>query len=227
MGMKLNTCAALALFVVAMPGEAGTYVTTGAGEYVLPVTSLRASRFMATLRQQYDFSCGSAAVATLLTHHYGYVITEMRVFEEMFANGDQEKIRKEGFSLLDMKNFLESHGFQADGFQQPLDSLLKAGLPAIVLIGERGYLHFVVVKGLLDGRILLGDPSTGTRAMSRRTFESVWVNKLLFVIHNKQDVARFNAVQDWRAAPRAPLSVGVSRDGLQNITMPKFGPGEF
>lgn len=225
--MKLKTCAALIGIAVAMNGEAGTVVTTGAGEYVLPVTSLRGSRFMATLRQQYDFSCGSAAVATLLTHHYGYVITEQRVFEEMFASGDQEKIRKEGFSLLDMKNFLASHGFQADGFQQPLDSLLKAGLPAIALIGERGYLHFVVLKGLRDGRVLLGDPSTGTRAMSRSNFESIWVNKLLFVIHNKQNVARFNTAQDWQAAPRAPLGVGVSHDGLQHLLMPKFGPADF
>lgn len=225
--MKLNTSAAFVFIAFAMTCEASTVVTTGAGEYVLPVTSLRESRFMSTLRQQYDFSCGSAAVATLLTHHYGYVITEQRVFEEMFARGDQEKIRKEGFSLLDMKSFLESHGFQADGFQQPLDSLLQAGLPAIVLIGEKGYLHFVVLKGLRDGRVLLGDPSTGTRAMSRKSFELIWVNNLLFVVHNKQDVARFNTVQDWRAAPRAPLGVGVSRDGLQNLTMPKFGPGEF
>jgi len=126
-----------------------------------------------------------------------------------------------------MKLFLENHGFQADGFQQPLESLQNSGLPAIVLIGENGYLHFVVVKGLRDGRVLLGDPSTGTRAMSRSRFESIWVNKLMFVVHNKQDVARFNTAQDWRAAPRAPLGVGVSRDGLHNLTMPKFGPGEF
>ena len=43
--------------------------------YSMSVRSLKEMRlreaFRTTLRQQYDFSCGSAAVATLLTHHYG------------------------------------------------------------------------------------------------------------------------------------------------------------
>ncbi len=35
------------------------------------VVSVKEARFTTTQRQQFDFSCGSAAVATLLTHHYG------------------------------------------------------------------------------------------------------------------------------------------------------------
>ena len=89
------------------------------GAYNVPVTSIREGRFSATVRQQYDFSCGSAALSTLLTHHYAYPVTEDKVFEEMFARGDQAKIRVEGFSMLDMKRYLEAHGFEADGFQEP------------------------------------------------------------------------------------------------------------
>ena len=77
------------------------------------------------------------------------------------------------------------------------------------------------------GRILIGDPSSGTRAIARNSFESIWVNKLLFVIHNKQDLAKFNDTADWRVAPRAPLAEGINHDGLANVTLPKFGPGDF
>lgn len=197
------------------------------GRYTVPVTSLKEARFRATMRQQFDFSCGSAAIATLLTHQYGMPVTEQQVFESMFAAGDQQKIRREGFSLLDMKRFLRSRGFEADGFVQPLDKLAEAGLPAIVLIAEKGYHHFVVVKGLRDGRILIGDPATGTRSMSRSNFETIWVNRLLFLIHDHQETAVFNDPRDWRSAPTAPLLGTSDRETLSSTLIPKLGPGDF
>jgi uncharacterized protein len=199
----------------------------GGARYTVKATSLKEARFKATMQQQYDFSCGSAAVATLLTHHYGFKVTEQSVFEEMFAKGDQEKIRREGFSLLDMKTYLMAHDFQADGFELPLTKLMESGLPAIVLIVDKGYHHFVVVKGMRDGRVLIGDPSSGTRAISRENFEAIWVNKLLFVIHNKQTLAKFNDDVDWRVAPRAPLAAAVDFGAVGGVGLGKLGPGDF
>jgi predicted double-glycine peptidase len=203
------------------------YLPAIAGGVVVPVTSIRQERLARTLLQQYDFSCGSAAVATLLTHHYGYPMSESTVFEHMYRNGDQAKIQREGFSLLDMKRFLKTHGFEADGFEQPLEKLAEARVPAIVLINENGYLHFVVIKGLRGERVLIGDPANGTRAVSRQAFNAGWQNNLLFVVHNRMESARFNLSSDWRAAPQAPLTAGIDRNGLSGVTMPKHGPGDF
>jgi len=197
------------------------------GAYSVPVTSLKEARFRATVRQQYDFSCGSAAVSTLLTHHYGVAVSEQAVFEEMYRRGDQEKIRREGFSLLDMKRYLEAQGLQADGFEAPLDKLATAGIPAIVLINENGYNHFVVIKGMRDERVLIGDPAGGTRALATNAFEAMWVNQILFVISNAQDRARFNQPSDWSVALRAPLVDGIQREGLSGIVLPKLGPSDF
>ncbi|MDE2093497.1 MAG: C39 family peptidase [Burkholderiales bacterium] len=197
------------------------------GAYNVPVKSIREERFASTVHQQYDFSCGSAALSTLLTYQYNYPVTEDKVFEEMFRRGDQAKIRVEGFSLLDMKRYLEAHGFQADGFQESLDKLAAVHIPAIVLVNENGYHHFVVVKGVRDGRVLIGDPSGGTRAVTRAAFEAAWVNHILFVITNQQKTARFNAAADWQAAPAFPLAEGISRTGLAGIVMPKLGPTDF
>jgi hypothetical protein len=217
-----------ALAAVITPAHADVLDLAGiGGRYVVHVTSLKEARFKSTKRQEQDFSCGSAAVATLLTYHYNYPVTEQSVFEEMFARGDQSKIRREGFSMLDMKAYLAAHQFQADGFELPLDKLLESGLPAIVLISDKGYHHFVVIKGLQDGRILIGDPSSGTRAISRTGFQAIWVNKLLFVIHNKQKEARFNAAEDWLVAPRAPLAAATRMDDMSRVTLGKFGPGDF
>jgi len=197
------------------------------GQYRMQITSLKEARFRTTVAQQYDFSCGSAATATLLTWQYDTPVSEKEVFVQMYRRGDQAKIRKQGFSLLDMRLYLESIGFQADGFELPLDKLLEEGLPAIVLLNDRGYRHFVVVKGLRDGRILLGDPARGTRTMSRSRFDALWDNGILFVVHNRRELARFNQSRDWATAPPAPLASGVSREGLRNITMPRRGPGDI
>ena len=196
-------------------------------DYNLHVTSLKEARFKRTIRQQYDFSCGSAALATLLTYQYNYPVTEQTAFAEMYNSGDQAKIRQFGFSLLDIRRFLIAHGFQADGCEVPLDKLIETNTPAIVLITEHGYHHFVVIKGVRNGRVLVGDPATGTRSMSRESFESKWEDHVLFVIHNRHEMATFNDARDWHVAPSAPLYTGIPRDSLFNVTVPKLGPGEF
>ena len=192
-------------FAAALAAPAGAqpvYLPLGGGDVALSVTSIRQARLAGTLLQQYNFSCGSAAIATLLTHHYGLPTTESQVFESMYRQGDQKKIQREGFSLLDMKRFLKTQGFEADGFEQSLDKLMEARVPAIVLINENGYHHFVVVKGLHGDRVLIGDPAKGTRAVQRPDFEASWQSRLLFVIHNRMESARFNLAADWRAVPR-------------------------
>ncbi|UNK49957.1 C39 family peptidase [Lysobacter sp. S4-A87] len=202
-------------------------VRVNGAPYRMQVVSLKEARFQTTVPQQYDFSCGSAATATLLTYQYGIPVTEAEVFMHMYQSGDQAKIKQRGFSLLDMRRYLKSRGFEADGFEQPLDKLFQEGLPAIVLLNDRGYKHFVVVKGLRNGRILLGDPARGTRAMPRSRFEELWDNKILFVIHNRREIAGFNLARDWRTAPPAPLDAGIARDSLYNIVTPRKRPGDI
>ena len=240
-----STCSLLMLCLpllggVASPGAGAADIGAFGTRFEVPLVSMREARFQRTLHQQYDFSCGSAAVATLLTHHYADPVTEEFVFEQMYQQGDQQKIRKEGFSLLDIKRFLASRGFLADGFQLPLDKLAEAGFPAIVLVAEQGYRHFVVVKGLGQSRVLIGDPAGGTRAMPRAGFEAIWQGRLLFVIHGRVArpgqvlaagtalrPARFNDADDWRVAPAAPLEQAINRGGLDLLTMPKHEAGNF
>lgn len=208
---------------------AGSLRMTGVagGDYRMHVTTLKEARYRGTIHQQYDFSCGSAAVATLLTYQYDIPVSEQRVFQAMYTHGNRAKIRKEGFSLLDIKRFLAAYGFEADGFIVPLDTLAHTRLPAIALIDEQGYHHFVVIKGMLDGRVLLGDPARGTRSIPVSQFDKLWKNHLLFVVHNRRDMAIFNSRADWQAAPMAMLSTGVDRSGLHGIVMPKADPPAY
>ena len=220
-------CAALALALALSAPVAGADLAVGGGSFRVNVASLKEARYQTTARQHLDFSCGSAALATLLTYHYDYPISEQLAFEEMFRSGDQARIRRDGFSLLDIKRFLATRGFAADGFELPLEKLTEAGFPAIVLLVENGYHHFVVVKGLRDDRVLIGDPSGGTRAMGRGRFDAAWQNHLLFVIHDTPGKPRFNAAADWRLAPQARPADAIERDGLQRLSLPTLGDGNF
>ncbi len=219
--------AGLALSPVPAQAASAELRLPNGGAYSLPVTSLKAARYRTTVPQQYDFSCGSAAVATLLTFQYGHPVSEAEVFRRMYQRGDQARIRREGFSLLDMRAYLEAEGFTADGFEVPLDRLLDEGLPAIVLLNDRGYRHFVVVKGMRQGRVLVGDPARGTRLLPRREFDRLWDNRVLFVVHNRRELAAFNHPRDWRVAPMAPLAGAIQRGGLQDVVIPRRGPGDI
>jgi predicted double-glycine peptidase len=191
------------------------------GAVTVPVLGYQARPFLTVVRQEHDFSCGSAAVATLLTYHYDRPTTEREAFEAMYAIGDQAKIQREGFSLLEMKTYLESLGYQADGFRVPLEKVAHVGIPVIVLIETRGYKHFVVIKGLQDDRVLVGDPARGVQVMSQADFLKLWKDGIVFAIHNADTIGRqhFNVAAEWKLRPVAPVGSGVDRTGLASFTV--------
>jgi len=181
-------------------GEAG-------GSYTISVTSWRDIPFRTVVRQQYDYSCGSAAVATLLLHHYGLDVREAQVFQSMYARGDQERIQRVGFSMLDMRAYLERIGFQADGLRLSLDRLATLGVPAIALITHDNYRHFVVVKGVSDTEVLVGDPTFGLQRYSRAEFEQVWNGVVLAVRRAPAHASAptYNEADEWRPWAVAPV----------------------
>ena len=180
-------------------------LTDGGMMFSVPVTSMKDIPFRTVVRQQYDYSCGSAALATLLHYHYNMPVTEAEVFKAMYAKGDQEKIRKVGFSLLDIKDYLASRGFQADGYKMTFDQLVKINRPAIAVVTAGAYRHFVVVKGARNGKILIGDPAGGLRTYSNAEFSQIW-NGVIFAIHASSGVtAPYNRDEEWSPWAVAPL----------------------
>ena len=197
---------------------------TGGAAIAPRVSDLKSRRFHRIVQQQFDFSCGSAALATLLTYHYGIQVNEEEILREMIAYGDEARIKNAGFSLLDMRSFLARRGLRAEGFRLPLDKLAEAGVPAIALVNTNGYRHFVLLRGISADRILLADPALGTRSMPRVRFEESW-NGVLFVILDRSETGRanFNLAEDWGARGRAPGT--LVRDALDR-SLTGFGmPG--
>lgn len=215
--LVLAAAASLGIAAPAKADPTGRARVAAGGMFSVPVVSYVQRFFGTVIRQQYDFSCGSAAVATLLTYHYGKPTTEQEAFRAMWETGNKARIRKVGFSLFDMKRYLQSLGYKADGFRLPLDTLVRIGVPAVALIQVKGYRHFVVIKGLRDGRVLIGDPARGILAHTREEFEEMRVENIVFMVRSDIERGRqsFNRVEDWRLRKAsAPLGTGVENLGF-------------
>jgi predicted double-glycine peptidase len=172
------------------------------------VTSLRDMPFRTVVRQQYDYSCGSAALATLLTHHYGRPTTEAAIFQAMFKAGDQAKIQQRGFSLLDMKRYLEANGLKADGYMWTLDDLARADTPSIALIKVATYRHFVIIKGVRDGKVMVGDPAQGLKLYPLAEFGQIWDGLVFLLERDGAGPGAYDHPRDWshfRLGPMSPL----------------------
>ncbi|ARO99444.1 Lactococcin-G-processing and transport ATP-binding protein LagD [Vibrio alginolyticus] len=194
--------------------------------YSVPVKSYREIVFGDVFRQQYDFSCGSAALASLLTFHYATKSSEQDIFKSMFEKGDKEKIKEKGFSLLDMKFYLDSIGLRSDGFQVGLEKIKEVGVPGITLVNFDGYMHFVVIRGINNHSVILGDPSRGTMIMKLDEFEKYYQG-IVLLVRNEAEMGRSSFItnDNFTVYQRSPLKTGVSRDslGVFSITLPVSG----
>ncbi|UVI39579.1 C39 family peptidase [Qipengyuania spongiae] len=197
------------------------------GTFDVAVMSWWEIPFRSVVRQRYDFSCGSAAIATLLTYHYDRSVSERDAFTAMWQVGDRDEIRKRGFSLLDMRSYLISLGYEAEGFRLTVDQLAKVRRPLIALIDLHGYKHFVVIKGMRGDRVLTGDPTLGLTEYAADDFAKHWEGVALAVMRTPDRVLpTYNLSGDWGPWSRAPIEQGgalrVASSDLTNDLPPDY-----
>lgn len=147
------------------------------------VRSLLEMRHEGVVIQQWDASCGAAALATVLTYTFGDPVGEREVAQGMLRRTDPLRVKvRGGFSLLDMKRYAESRGFRAEGYRGlSLEDLLRLKSP-IVAVELHGDPHFVVVRGAREGRIELADPAFGNRQMPLERFQAAWREGIGFAV---------------------------------------------
>ena len=166
------------------------------------VASMTDQKWLDIVRQRTDFSCGAAALATLLTYAYGVPVSERVVVQAMLDVSDREMVAHRGFSLLEMKAFLASIGMRGVGYQIDAATLTKLKVPTIVLLDVDGYAHFVVVKAAAPGYVFVADPARGNLALPTGDFVRAW-NGITFVVE-ASEYQRDNGL----LAVRYPASAG-------------------
>ena len=135
------------------------------------------------VKQGYDYSCGSAALAILLNYYLGENLTERQVIQGLLHYGNAAQIEKrQAFSLLDMKKFVTELGYQAEGYKAELDDLKTLTSPCLLPISIMSYRHFVVFRGIHNGHIFFADPWRGDISFTLDDFYDCWYDKVIFVV---------------------------------------------
>ena len=179
-------------------------------------------QFRGIVRQAYDYSCGSAALTTLLNGYVGTQLNEQQTMSGLLRYGEYERIiERRSFSLLDMKRFVAALGLESGGYRGEFSDLVKQGQPAIVPISYAGFKHFVVYKAYKNGRVYVADPALGNISFDEERFKEVWENNTLFLINvapqNRQTMLALQET-DLRHVEDAT----VNRYAFVDIQYPQF-----
>lgn len=140
--------------------------------------SIREIRDEGLVRQKYDYSCGAAALATLLQFVSGGEVTEQQIIDELIGEltQDASDIRQaDGFSLFDLQRVARKRGYKAEGYRLDPRDLSQLNGPVIVYLETMGYKHFAVLKGVRADRVYLADPSRGNIRMPAYRFLQAWM----------------------------------------------------
>ena len=172
LGGQTGMTQAAQMAVVALPGGNVVYK---------PVQSIRERRFANLVQQKTDFSCGAAALGTILKQAYWLDVDEAHIIDGMLAHSDQDTVRVQGFSMLDMKRYVESLGMRARGYRIPPDALKNVTIPVVVLMDIRGYKHFVVLQRTEKDWVYVGDPVLGHKRYKFDDFVKGW-NGIIFAV---------------------------------------------
>ena len=150
------------------------------GIVVKPVSEFK---YRNVVRQTYDYSCGSAALTTVLNGYLGRQFQERQIMEGLLRFGETDKIvERRGFSLLDMKRLATALGHPSGGFRATFDDLATLDHPAIVPIHYGGFKHFVVLKKYHEGHVYVADPALGNISFTASKFSEVWTDNVLFIV---------------------------------------------
>jgi len=133
----------------------------------VPVKSWKTRRDARIVKQDLDYSCGAASLATLLNSFYGRNLTEEALLKAM-DKGDGRA------SFDDMARALGQFGFKAQGFAAGYEQLARLKMPVIVHVKHRKDDHFSVLRGIDADTVWLADPSLGNRTYSRAQFLAMW-----------------------------------------------------
>jgi predicted double-glycine peptidase len=146
-----------------------------------PVRSLLEMREERVVIQEWDLSCGAAALATVLNYQLGDPVSEREIalglmHRSEYLDDPTLVLQRMGFSLLDLKRYVEGRGYAGIGYGKLELADLIERAPLIVPVHLNGYNHFVVFRGVHGNRVLIADPAWGNRTLTRDEFEDAWLD---------------------------------------------------
>ena len=135
-------------------------------------------------RQEYDYSCGSASLSTILKYYYDLDIGEKEILDEVLKSKGYDISKKEKLedgdttlSFLDLANYANNKGFKAIGLALDLKSLAKLKAPVILFVKIRKSEHFTIYKNMDKNYVYLADPSFGNIKVKISKFKEMFYQR--------------------------------------------------
>ncbi len=135
-------------------------------------------------RQEFDYSCGSGALSTIMKYYYNQNISEKNVLDAVLeAKGIGKEQKKEledtnmNLSFLDLSEYVKIKGFKALGLALDLESLKKLKIPVILFVKIRKNEHFTVFRGMDDTNVYLADPTFGNTKIKISKFKEMFYQR--------------------------------------------------
>lgn len=135
--------------------------------------------------QKRDYSCGAAALATILRYYWGDDITEdqlLHLLEKLLKPEEIKEREKNGLSLTDLRNLANKAGYESSIGKVKFEELAEAKVPVLVGLVVKKYDHFVVFRGAVDGWVYLADPARGQIRIPVGMFEQQWQENAILVV---------------------------------------------
>jgi predicted double-glycine peptidase len=148
------------------------------------VSSWKEIRDKNVVKQRYDYSCGSGALATLINLEYGENVTEEEIIELTIrykTKTEIDEIEKKGYSLLDLKKVAEIKGYTTSMYKLKLHHLYQLKGSVLIYYEPEGEKHFAVLKEVKGDRVYLADPAKGNIRMSIQRFQKEWPGIVLAI----------------------------------------------
>jgi len=160
------------------------HILTEASTLHLPIKSWIEIKNKHLVRQEKDYSCGSASLATILKHFYNKNISEKEILDTvMKIKGLNKKSSIEaykkanGLSFLDLSKFAQTKEFNTLGLALDINALKKLKIPVILYIKIRENEHFTVFKGMDNTYVYLADPSFGNTKVRLSKFKEMFYQR--------------------------------------------------
>jgi len=146
--------------------------------------SYQTLKYAHTVRQERDFTCGSAALATILKFHYDMPVTEDMIVDMILKRYTPEEFKqkaKVGLSFEDLIFAAETLGFKAQAATIPISEVAKLNGPIIVQLEIRENDHFTVLRKKVGDVAYLSDPIQGAMTLDPDEFKKKFKGPVLAV----------------------------------------------
>lgn len=149
-----------------------------------------AQRTFSLQKDQAD--CGVGCLQSLVRYYGGEISLEnLR---------EKSGTSKTGTTLLGLYQCANEIGFDAEGCEADIQSLIEHGEPVILhIILENKYEHYVICYSYDNSKFTIGDPDKGIEYWSEEDLEKVWVSKSCLILKPNENFRKISEVNKEKA----------------------------